>query len=220
MHTIFILTDNLRFALQLRRELQRFKLSLHILLDPTRCDKPLQKSPKATLVVNMEKSFAHSQTVCRQLHKKFPLMAKAIVMGKYNSFQYIESGKCGADEYFSSDLAIEDVCNRLVKLASRPPVRPEREIVLSEYTINTEGGTVHYAGKPLHLRPREFEILKLLAENHGKVVSREKIEANLEGGRRTSIHAHICNVRKKLSSCAARNIIQTIHGVGYMIRVE
>ena len=67
---------------------------------------------------------------------------------------------------------------------------------------------------------REFDILKLLLENQGRVVSREKLLDSIWGygyiGDEKIVNTHIKNIRKKLGV----DYIETIRGAGYKIEKE
>lgn len=73
------------------------------------------------------------------------------------------------------------------------------------------------AGQPISLTTREFSILRLLYENHGRVVTREQILDSVWGpeycGEDRLIDTHIKNIRKKLGM----DIVTTVKGVGYRI---
>ncbi len=81
-------------------------------------------------------------------------------------------------------------------------------------SLNVRGRLVLVNGAGVHLTPTEWNILRLLSEKNGHVVSREEIlsgcfEYQYEGYDR-SIDAHIKNLRKKIPLC-----IETLRGVGY-----
>ncbi|MDP4098934.1 response regulator transcription factor [Paenibacillus sp. P96] len=86
--------------------------------------------------------------------------------------------------------------------------------------IHPEQRTVFLYGKPVELRPKEFDILMLLASNPRKVFSSEHIfqqvwgEAYYEGG--NTVMVHIRTLRKKLGEEQHKSkLIKTVWGVGY-----
>jgi DNA-binding response OmpR family regulator len=75
----------------------------------------------------------------------------------------------------------------------------------------------YYDGRPLELTSYEFQILRVLAERSGRVLSREQImelvKGNSEDAFDRSIDVRISRIRHKLGD----SLIRTIRGVGYMI---
>ena len=89
-----------------------------------------------------------------------------------------------------------------------------------EITLDTENYEVLVGTDEVSLTSREFEILKLLLENPGKVFSRESLLDSVWGyeyyGDQKIVNTHIKNIRKKLGV----DYIETIRGVGYKIEKE
>jgi two-component system response regulator QseB len=72
-------------------------------------------------------------------------------------------------------------------------------------------------GKPIILPKREFSLIRLLLENEGRVLSRQRIEENIYGWNddveSNAIEVHISHLRKKFGA----DLIRTLRGVGYTI---
>ena len=89
-----------------------------------------------------------------------------------------------------------------------------------EITLDAENYEVLVGTDEVSLTSREFEILKLLLENPGKVFSRESLLDSVWGyeyyGDQKIVNTHIKNIRKKLGV----DYIETIRGVGYKIEKE
>ncbi len=93
----------------------------------------------------------------------------------------------------------------------------EHVIQLDELTINPDSYQVFLANRPVDLTPKEFQVLKLLALNPGKVFTREELlrevwSSDYYGGTRT-VDVHIRRIRSKIETFRA--YIDTVHGVGY-----
>ena len=86
--------------------------------------------------------------------------------------------------------------------------------------MDTDSLTVLVGTESVSLTTREFEILKLLLENQGRVVSRERLLDTVWGydyvGDEKIINTHIKNIRKKLGV----DYIETMRGAGYKIEKE
>ena len=77
-------------------------------------------------------------------------------------------------------------------------------------------------GRSVDLTLKEFELLRYLLENHGTVLSREKILEKIWGyeiyGETRTVDVHIRTLRQKLGEAGA--MIETVRGVGYRIGEE
>ena len=89
-----------------------------------------------------------------------------------------------------------------------------------DLTLDTDSFTVLVKDESVSLTIREFEILKLLVENQGRVFTRESLLDSIWGydyfGDEKIVNTHIKNIRKKLGV----DYIETIRGAGYKIEKE
>jgi DNA-binding response OmpR family regulator len=88
--------------------------------------------------------------------------------------------------------------------------------------FNTEAYQVWCNGQPLELSKREYELLKLLANNAGHVLTKEFIFEFIWGPESTAspqnIKVYINMLRRKLSVCGEERIIQAVRLVGYVLK--
>lgn len=78
---------------------------------------------------------------------------------------------------------------------------------------------VRYSGKNVHLTPNEADLLCLLGEAEGALVSREKISALLGAEKGNMSDVYICRLRRKLEHPFERKLIETVRGRGYRLKV-
>lgn len=128
-----------------------------------------------------------------------------------------------ADDYIIKPFSMPLVLRRIEAVLRRTEQGPEEEpsvIRYKEITLDTENYEVLVGTDEVSLTSREFEILKLLLENPGKVFSRESLLDSVWGyeyyGDQKIVNTHIKNIRKKLGV----DYIETIRGVGYKIEKE
>ena len=88
-------------------------------------------------------------------------------------------------------------------------------------TLDLDGYKVYAGGEDIDLTPREFEILRELLANRGRILTRQNLLQTIWKyeffGEERIIDTHIKNLRKKLG---AADYIETIRGVGYRIDKE
>ena len=122
----------------------------------------------------------------------------------------------GADDYVLKPFDLDEITARLRALVRRAHGRPEPVLTLGDVALNPAARTVTRAGVMVELTPREFDLLHLLLQNAGRVVTRRALEEQLytwnDAVDSNALEVHIHHLRKKLGG----DLIRTVRGVGYM----
>ncbi len=148
------------------------------------------------------------------------LTARDAVMDKVSGLEM------GADDYMTKPFAIEELMAR-IRLALR---KASKGRVLSQSTIlsagdvelNVEAHTVFCKGQPIQLTSREFSLLQTLLENKNIVMSRDSLTNRVWGydyfGETNVVDVYIRYLRQKIDDAFDIHLIQTVRGVGYVIK--
>ncbi|MDO9220973.1 MAG: winged helix-turn-helix domain-containing protein, partial [Thiobacillus sp.] len=122
----------------------------------------------------------------------------------------------GADDYVLKPFDLDEIAARLRALVRRAHGRPEPVLSLGEVELDPAARSVTRAGLAVELTPREFDLLHLLLENSGRVLTRRALEEQLytwnDAVDSNALEVHIHHLRKKLGN----ELIRTVRGVGYM----
>ena len=139
-----------------------------------------------------------------------------IISAKRMTLDKIEGLDSGADDYIEKPFDI-------LELISRVNARfrlQKNEIIYKDIKLNENTHIAYRADQELDLTNMEFNILKYLLKNEGRVVSRENISKVLYQTDNTiesrTIDMHIASLRKKLKDKDS-SIIKTVYGLGYII---
>jgi DNA-binding response OmpR family regulator len=123
----------------------------------------------------------------------------------------------GADDYVVKPVALAELAARLRALVRRSHGAASGSLRVGELAIDVAAHAVRFAGRDVELSPREFAVLQELAQNAGRVLSREQLETRLYEWDRAlesnAIEVHVHHLRRKI----APEIIRTIRGVGYLM---
>ena len=137
----------------------------------------------------------------------------------------------GANDYITKPFAIEELLARIrviLRTAERDPkggaadgsakaeANPAVLSTPAGIEMNTDSHAVTYRGEPVELTNREFILLRILMENRGVAMSRERLLSEAWGydyyGETNIIDVYVRYIRQK----TADEVIRTIRGVGYM----
>jgi DNA-binding response OmpR family regulator len=134
----------------------------------------------------------------------------------------------GADDYITKPFSIREFRSRVRALlrrasAPRPTGQDGEAITVDELTIMPARRTVEVRAAPVQLTYVEFELLRILASNPGRVYSRRMLLEALWGGadyrEPRTIDVHVRHLREKLErDPAVPEYILTVRGVGYRFR--
>ncbi|MDO4530483.1 MAG: response regulator transcription factor, partial [Bacillota bacterium] len=123
------------------------------------------------------------------------------------------------DDYVAKPFGMMELLAR-VKALLRRVEQPEAECLsVGRLILNRERHEVMAEGEAINLTRKEFELLCLLMENQGKVLSRDQLLNSIWGydfdGENRTVDVHIRTLRQKLGECG--EYIETVRGVGYKV---
>lgn len=124
----------------------------------------------------------------------------------------------GADDYLAKPFEVAELLARLRVFERRASSLKHSGLKIGDVSIDSTSHQVSVAGEVVDLSRREFMVLKALMENAGRVQTRDSLESKLyswgEEVASNTIEVHIHHLRKKLPD----NFIQTLRGIGYIIK--
>lgn len=128
----------------------------------------------------------------------------------------------GADDYLPKPFDFQELMARVRALLRRDKVNRTRVIRVGDLTVDTAQHRVTRAGVEINLSNREYDLLAALAANEGKVLTREAIQERIwmnEDAVENTVNVYIGMLRKKIDANHPVKLIQTVHGVGYTLRL-
>lgn len=157
--------------------------------------------------------------------KKMPVL---MVTAKAEPDDIVQGLEAGADDYITKPFEpsvftarIKALLRRLSSAGTQPAAADSKDLLLiGELAINLASYDVSCKGQPIHLTPSEFKILTTMAQNRGRVLTRDQLIEVVQGegisvtGR--TIDTHVFGLRKKLGEWG--DWIETIRGVGYRVK--
>lgn len=123
----------------------------------------------------------------------------------------------GADDYIAKPFGTMELISRIRALLRRTGTHTANEYSVGKLYVNCSKHIVKVNNREIQLTFKEFELLCMLLENIGTVLSRDKIISKVWGydfdGESRTVDVHIRTLRMKLGECGG--IIETVRGIGY-----
>ena len=125
----------------------------------------------------------------------------------------------GADDYLVKPFDFAELLARIAAVTRRSPTAERIEI--GDLVIDLAGRRVSRAGRPLQLTSQEFDLLRYLAENKGRVLSRTRILDAVWGvthdPRTNLVDVYVSYLRAKIDKGSERPLLHTVRGAGYVL---
>ena len=130
----------------------------------------------------------------------------------------------GADDYITKPFAIEELLARIRAALRKRSVRSGKLLTAGELVMDVERHQVTVKGQSVELTKKEFDLLRQLLENKGRVLPREALLDSVWGfdfvGETNSVDVYIRFLRSKIDEAFGFKLIHTVRGVGYVIRED
>jgi two-component system KDP operon response regulator KdpE len=159
--------------------------------------------------------------VCRELRtwSSVPVILLSAVGEEREKVAALDAG---ADDYVEKPVGIDELLARLRAVLRRTVPTGEPVIELGDLVVDLEKRSVTIAGTAIHLTPHEFDLLRLLAMNEGKLMTHRALLREVwgptYGSESNLLHVNISQLRRKIEPDRARpRYLLTEPGAGYRL---
>jgi two-component system response regulator MprA len=136
----------------------------------------------------------------------------------------VEGLDAGADDYLAKPFALDELLARIRALLRRSIGGVSSVMKVGDLVIDPGARTATRDGREMNLTKTEFDLLSLLALTPGMVLSRDRIYDEIWGidfaTTSNSLDVYVGYLRRKTEFAGENRIIQTVRGVGYVLRTE
>jgi two-component system KDP operon response regulator KdpE len=159
--------------------------------------------------------------VVRELRKwsNAPVIVLSAVGDEHEKVAALDAG---ADDYVTKPVGIDELIARLRAVMRRAAPSLEPVITIGDLEVDLEKREVRLQGKAIHLTPHQFDLLRVLALNEGKLLTHRAILQEVwgpgYGSEANLLHVHVSQLRRKIEPDPARpRYLLTEPGAGYRL---
>ena len=161
-------------------------------------------------------------TLCREFRERtahdtpvLMLTARDTLDDKIGGFE------AGADDYLVKPFSLRELDARVHALTRRSQAPRAAQVVsIGDLELNRATMLVMRDGQPIRLKPRAFRILEYLMDNADRVIPRQELIDHIwrdDPPDGDPLRVHIHNLRASIDKPFERELIHTVHGIGYRI---
>lgn len=194
---------------------------------PSQFDKAMAKRKPSLIILDLMLPEVDGLTILSNIRSnpetaQIPVILLTAKTSEYDKVLGLDSG---ADDYVAKPFGMMELLARIKALLRRTqgtkPIKIDH-LQYRDLTINLNEHVVKVKGDVVVLTRKEYELLRLLLENRGHVLTRDQLLTQIWGydfdGESRTVDVHVRTLRSKIEPCGS--YIETVRGVGYKIGGE
>lgn len=228
MASVLIVEDDDAIALLVRDHLVRAGHSVVVARDGDAALASVELAAPDLVVLDVMLPGRSGLEVCGALRRRPPPQPVVLMLTALQSEEDAVAGfEAGADDYVRKPFGVVELVRRVDALLvlGRRRARTETRLVLGALAIDLGARAVSVGGKPVHLTPKELDLLVHLAQRPRALIDRETLLGEVWGykhaGYARTVDSHVTRIRKKLAAAGLeQELITTVHGSGYRLDAD
>ncbi len=215
---ILVIDDEPQITRVLRAALAAQGYDVRIANDPDEGLRVFRDWPPDLVVTDLMMPGISGVEVCRAIRSRSATPIVVLSVREHERSK-VEALDAGADDYITKPFGIQELLARVRAHLRRAPERTSTAIEAGDFVVDPEAHSITVQGKPVHLTPKEFDLLLHLARHAGKVITHRALLTAVWGAQSAHqpeyLRVFVGQLRKKLEAETGRQYIQTEPWVGY-----
>jgi two-component system response regulator MprA len=180
-----------------------------------------ERAPDA-LVLDLLMPHVDGLEVCRRLRAAGDRTPVLVLTARDGVPDRVRGLDAGADDYLVKPFALEELLARLRALLRRGGAERSETLRYADVELDALGHTVRRGRRPIELTRTEFLLLELFLHHPRQVLTRSQIFERVWGydfgPASNSLEVYVGYLRRKLEADGEPRLLQTVRGVGYVLR--
>ena len=187
-------------------------------------DAILSNTPDA-VVMDVMMPFSDGLSVCRELRRRANRTPILLLTARHEIGDRVAGLDAGADDYLVKPFSIDELLARVRALLRRnAPNTTSTILQLADLSLDPTRREVRRGSRIVDLTKTEFDLLQVLLEQTGIVLSREYLYEHIWGfdfeTNSKSLDVYIGYLRRKIEQDDETKLLHTVRGVGYVVRAS
>jgi DNA-binding response OmpR family regulator len=217
MTRVLLAEDDPAISEPLARALRREGYDVDVRADGRAALEGVKENPDL-VVLDLGLPYIDGLEVCRRIRADGRSVPVLILTARTDEVDLVVGLDAGADDYVTKPFRLAELLARVRALLRRHPIDPGSSDAVVR--IDSEGRRAFINDDELQLTAKEFDLLRVLVREQGKVVSREQLMREIWDtvwfGSTKTLDMHISVLRRKLGDDANQpRYIATVRGVGF-----
>lgn len=211
----------MRAAVQRVLELEGYTVAA--VNDGTAALEAIIAKPPHAAVLDVMMPFADGLTVCRELRHRGNRTPILLLTARHEIGDRVAGLDAGADDYLAKPFAVDELLARVRALLRRnEPTAISAILTLSNLVLDANRREVRRGDRFVELTKTEFDLLHILLEQQGIVLTREYLYEHIWGmnfeTNSKSLDVYIGYLRRKIELDGEAKLLHTVRGVGYVVK--
>lgn len=218
---ILVVDDDARIAASLRRALVYEGYDVAVATDGPSALASARNRPPDLVVLDVMLPGLDGMEVCRRLRQEddVPILMLTALDATADRVQGLDTG---ADDYLTKPFAYEELLARVRALLRRREPKTGHALRYADLTLDPEAREVRRGDRPIALTTLEFDLLQHFLRHPRQVLGRERLLDAVWGDEvavtPNAVDVYVGYLRQKLEAAGESRLIQTVRGVGYVLR--
>ena len=215
--------SSVRKAVQRVLELENYQVTA--VNDGQAALEALSKSRFDLAVLDVMMPFADGLTVCKEARHRGIDVPILLLTARVEVGDRVAGLDAGADDYLVKPFVVDELLARCRALLRRNAAASSTTVLrVGDLTLNTLSREVHRGEREIMLTKTEFDLLELLMQQPGTVISRDTIYEAIWGynfeTNSKSLDVYIGYLRRKTEEGTESRVVYTVRGVGYTVKAS
>lgn len=219
---VLVIDDDRRIREMLRRNLVADGYLVDVAADGESGLRRLRETEPDLLVLDVNMPGMSGFEVCRVVRRERRGVPVLLLTARGEVGDRVAGLDAGADDYLPKPFAYEELAARIRALVRRAHPEADEVIRFADLVVDPQARSCRRGERQIDLSPREFDLLELLARNARTALERWKIieqvwedEIDIDSN---ALEVYVGYLRRKLEAAGEPRLVQTVRGVGYMLR--
>ncbi|MFA6256732.1 MAG: response regulator transcription factor [Candidatus Paceibacterota bacterium] len=220
--TILVIEDEVKLAEVLRKALVGQRYTVEVAHDGEAGFNKALKNNYGLIILDLMLPKKDGMDVCRELRERHIHTPIVMLTAKGVLEDRVQGLDVGADDYIMKPFEMEELFARVRAVLRRRKVSDPLVLKVADLVMDTKSHEVTRAGKKVALTPKEYKILDTLMRQSGEALSRDQLIKEAWGNDfkedNHELNVHMRYLRTKVDKGNSKPLIQTVRGVGYIIK--